>query len=93
MCSGCASGRGGGLSEHNVIRRKLSLIAQVLQESHADTLLQHVARSTEGQALIKLCGMPRVLGSCAFSSPMRTSYPQPDVTMYGRMSFACLTYN
>ncbi|KAJ8585225.1 Gpi1-domain-containing protein, partial [Rhizopogon salebrosus TDB-379] len=57
------------------------VVEEVLQESHADTLLQHVARSTEGQALIKLCGVPRVLGSCAFSSPMRTSYPQPDVTM------------
>jgi len=77
MCSRCARGRGGGLTVQHC--GSSQLIAQV-QESHADALLQHVAHSTEGQALIKLCGTPRVLGRCTFSSLIRTSYPQPDIT-------------
>ncbi|OJA11603.1 hypothetical protein AZE42_01964 [Rhizopogon vesiculosus] len=62
-------------------------VLEVEEESHAHTLLQHVAHSTEGQALIKLCGTPRVLGCCAFSSLTRTSYPRPDITMVSGQSW------
>ncbi|KAG1749164.1 N-acetylglucosaminyl transferase component-domain-containing protein [Suillus paluster] len=56
-------------------------VLEVKEESHADALLQRVARSAEGQALTKNCGNPRVLGRCAFSSLVRSSYPQPDIEM------------
>jgi hypothetical protein len=53
-----------------------------VQDSHADALLQRVVRSAEAQALIRICGTPRVLGRCVFSSLGRSSYPQPELKMF-----------
>ncbi|KAG2149248.1 N-acetylglucosaminyl transferase component-domain-containing protein [Suillus clintonianus] len=66
-------------------------VLDVEEDSHADALLQRVARSEEAQALIKTCGTPRVLGRCLFSSFVRSSYPLPDVEMFCGPSRACST--
>jgi hypothetical protein len=57
-------------------------MAAHVQDSHAEALLQRIARSAEAQALIKICGTPRVLGRCVFSSFGRSSYPQPELVMF-----------
>ncbi|KAG2360739.1 N-acetylglucosaminyl transferase component-domain-containing protein [Suillus spraguei] len=57
-------------------------VLEVEEDSHADALLQLIARSAEAQALIKICGTPRVLGRCVFGSFPRSSCPQPDVEMF-----------
>ncbi|KAG1804223.1 N-acetylglucosaminyl transferase component-domain-containing protein [Suillus subaureus] len=64
-------------------------VLEVEEDSHADALLQRVARSTEAQVLIKICGTPRILGRCIFSSFARSSYPQPDVEMFCGPSRTC----
>ncbi|KAG1883102.1 N-acetylglucosaminyl transferase component-domain-containing protein [Suillus subluteus] len=64
-------------------------VLEVEEDSQADALLQRVARSTEAQVLIKICGTPRILGRCVFSSFARSSYPQPDVEMFCGPSRAC----
>ncbi|KAG1758734.1 hypothetical protein EDD22DRAFT_909261 [Suillus occidentalis] len=56
-------------------------VLEVEEDSHADALLQRVARSAEAQALIRICGTPRILGRCVFSSFGRSSYPQPELKM------------
>ncbi|KAG1754179.1 N-acetylglucosaminyl transferase component-domain-containing protein [Suillus lakei] len=66
-------------------------VLEVEGDSHADALLQRVAHSAEAQALIKICGTPRVLGRCVFSSFVRSSYPQPDVKIFCGPSRACST--
>ncbi|KAG1778662.1 N-acetylglucosaminyl transferase component-domain-containing protein [Suillus placidus] len=66
-------------------------VLEAEEDSHADVLLQRAARSAEVQALIKICGTPRVLGRCVFSSFARSSYPQPDVEMFCGPSRACST--
>ncbi|KAG2348626.1 Gpi1-domain-containing protein [Suillus weaverae] len=66
-------------------------VLEAEEDSHADVLLQRAARSAEAQALIKICGTPRVLGRCVFSSFARSSYPQPDVEMFCDPSRACST--
>lgn len=57
-------------------------VLEAEEDSHAEALLQRVARSTETQALIEICGAPRVLGRCVLSPFARSSYPQPDVDMF-----------
>ncbi|KAG2158028.1 N-acetylglucosaminyl transferase component-domain-containing protein [Suillus bovinus] len=57
-------------------------VLEVEEDFYAEALLQRVVRSAETQALIKICGAPRVLGRCVFSSFARSSYPQPDVDMF-----------
>ncbi|KAG0706429.1 N-acetylglucosaminyl transferase component-domain-containing protein [Suillus ampliporus] len=58
-------------------------VLDVEEESHADAILQRVARSADGQALIKICGTPRILGRCAFTSQVWSSYPHPsDIEMF-----------
>ncbi|KAG1879448.1 N-acetylglucosaminyl transferase component-domain-containing protein [Suillus tomentosus] len=57
-------------------------VLEAEEDSHAEALLQRVARSAETQALIEICGAPRVLGRCVLSPFARSSYPQPDVDMF-----------
>ncbi|KAG2747488.1 Gpi1-domain-containing protein, partial [Suillus brevipes Sb2] len=72
-------------------------VLEVEEDSHADALLQRVARSAEAQALIRICGTPRVLGRCVFSSLGRSSYPQPELKMFYGPSqaypTACIYYH
>lgn len=75
-----------GVLEVEEVRRMVTqyfpLMAAHVQDSHADVLLQRVARSAEAQALIRICGTPRILGRCVFSSFGRSSYPQPELKMF-----------